>query len=189
MEKKKNNKSLYGFEVIGKDNRRRSRTESKPYDVKMLWQKNHEILGLALSGMSQKDIAERLGIGKVSVSRTVNCELGQKKLAQMREERDGEYIDVSKKIAELAEKAIEVYEEIFDSETISYDLKKKTSDTVLMDLGGHRAPTVVESKSLNIEATMEEVEEFKKLGYQAAKEAGFLIDLPEGKVHDVERIK
>jgi len=185
MEGKKN---LYGFEMTGRDGRRRKRTDSKPYDVKMLWQKNHEILGLALSGMSQKDIAERLNIGKVSVSRTVNCELGQKKLAAMRKERDSEYIDVSKKIAELGEKAIKVYEEIFDSETISYDLKKKTSDTVLMDLGGHRAPTVVESKSLNIEASLEEIDEFKRLGALAAKEAGFLIELPEGEVHELEKI-
>jgi len=180
--------SLYGFEMREPDKRRRKGAKPMLNEVKMLWQKNHEILGMALSGMGQKEIAERVGMCKGSVSRTVNSELGQKKLAEMRKERDGDYIDVSKKIAELSEKAIKVYEEIFEAPGISYDLKKKTSDTVLMDLGGHRAPTKIESKSLSIEATMEEVEEFKRLGHKAAKEAGFLIDIPEGEINESEKI-
>jgi predicted transcriptional regulator len=169
--------SLYGFEMNGVDKRRRE--DNNRQDIKMLWQRNHEILGLALSGLTQKEIAERLDIASITVSSTVNSTLGKKKLAEMRKERDGEYIDVSKRIAELAEKAIEVYEEIFDNPTVSYNLKKKTSDTVLMDLGGHRAPTQIATRSYNINATMEELEEFKKLGYEAAKDAGFLVDIPE----------
>jgi ABC-type Fe3+-hydroxamate transport system substrate-binding protein len=115
----------------------------------------------------------------------VNSELGQKKIAEMREKRDEGYVDVSKKIAELSEKALAVYEEIFDSDTVSYNLKKSTSDTVLMDLGGHRAPTKIDSRSVSVNTSMEELEEFKQAGLRAAKESGFLIELPEGETIDV----
>ena len=179
-------KSLYGFEMNGVDARRKPWPEKKNYNIKMLWQKSHEILGLALSGMSQNDISNELGITKDCVSKTVNSELGQKKLAAMREERDGDFINVSKRIAELAEKAVETYEEIFDSDTISYNLKKATADTVLMDIGGHRAATKIDSRNVSLTASVEELEEFKRLGHKAAKEAGFLIELPEGDYHELK---
>ena len=175
-------KSLYGFEMARGtvDGRRRGKErKNRAYDVKMLWQRNHEILGLALTGLSQEAIAKELGVGKISVSRTVNSELGQKKLSEMRKSRDGEFIGVSKRVAELQEKAMKVYEEIFDSDNISYSLKKKTADTITMDLGGYRAPTVIDSRSVELTATLEELDEFKRLGHKAAEEAGFLIELPE----------
>jgi len=172
-------KSLYGFDMRSIDKRRTAPGTPKSYDIKMLWQKNHEILGLSLSGMSNVDIADRIGLTPRAISATVNSELGQKKLSEMREERDGQYIDIGKRVAELGAKAMNVYEEIFDSDTISYNLKKKTSDTVLMDLGGHRAPTKLESRSVELTATLDEIEEFKRLGCAAAKEAGLLVELPE----------
>jgi len=179
-EEPKRLKNLYGFEVREPDKRRNLDGSRKIHDCKMLWQRQHEILGLALGGMSNKDIAAQLGITPVTVSHAVNGELGMKKLSQMRKERDGEFIDVAKKVEELSEKALKIYEEIFDSETISYELKKKTADTVTMDLGGHRAPTVIDSRSVEVTATMDELDEFKRLGHKAAKDAGFLIELPEG---------
>lgn len=174
--------SLYGFQMTSKDRRRKP--QRKYEDIKMLWQRQHEMLGLYLSGMSQKEVADRLGVTPYSVSMAVNSELGQKKISEMREKRDEDYIDVSKKIAELSEKALAVYEEIFDSDTISYNLKKSTSDTVLMDLGGHRSPTKIDSRSVNLTASIDELEEFKQAGLRAAKESGFLIDLPEGETID-----
>lgn len=178
--------SLYGFETIGVD-RRRVEKKSIP-DIKHLWQKNHEILGLCLQGFSTKDIAETLNICRTTVSNTLNSELGQKKLSEMRKERDGEFIDVSKKIAELSEKALEMYEQIFDSTTISHNLKKSTADTVLMDLGGHRAPTKIDSRHITTTATLEEIEEFKRLGHIAAKEAGYLIEIKEETEDEPEKI-
>ena len=177
MDRIERRKNLYGFEVRELD-QRRSTTRYAP-EIKQLWQRSHEILGLALQGYTNVQIAEALNITPTCVTTTVNSELGEKKLADMRKERDGGFIDVSRKIKELSEKALKTYEEIFDSDTISYNLKKATSDTVLMDLGGHRAPTKIDSRSVSLTASIDELEEFKRLGYQAAKEAGFLIDLPE----------
>lgn len=176
MEKMK--KSLYGWEVRKVDKRRVPDGE-KVHDIQQLWQRSHEILGLALQGLSNKDIAKELKVHPGTVSDTINSELGKKKLSELRKERDGEFIDVSKKINEIAEKALKVYDEILDSETISYDLKKKTADTVLMDIGGHRAPTQIQSQSISTTATFEEIEEFKRIGHLAAKDAGYLIEIPK----------
>lgn len=171
--------SLYGFKMREPDKRRKDWGEKKNFNINMLWQRSHEILGLALSGMSQEDISTYLGVSKDCVCKTMNSELGQEKLASMREERDGGYIDVSKRVAQLSEKAIKMYDEIFDSDTISYNLKKATADTVLMDLGGHRAPTKIDTRSMHLTASVEEINEFKRLGVQAAKESGYLIELEE----------
>lgn len=183
MDRIERRKNLYGLEVRELDQRRTS-TKYSP-EIKQLWQRSHEILGLALQGYTNVQIAKALNVTPACITNTINSELGEKKLASMRKERDGEFIDVSRKIKELSEKALKVYEEIFDSDTISYNLKKSTSDTVLMDLGGHRAPTKIDSRSVSLTASVEELEEFKQLGYKAAKEAGFLIDLPEEHTADV----
>jgi len=178
----KSRKSLYGFETRAIDNRRSD--DKTSYDIKSLWQRSHEIIGLALQGHKQSDIATLLNITPVTVSNTLNSELGQKKLSSMREKRDENLVDVSKEVVRLSEKALEVYEEIFDSETVSYNLKKDAADTVLMDLGGHRAPTKVDTRSLHMTATPEEITEFKRLGIKAAKESGYLIEI-EGEGHNV----
>jgi len=176
-------KTLYGFEVRVPDRRRTERKAA--YDIQQLWQRNHEILGLALLGHDSKDIALLMGVHPVTVSNTINSTLGKEKLSRMRKERDEGIINVSEKVAEMSAKALEVYEEIFNNETVSLSLKKQTADTVLMDLGGHRAPTKIDSRNLNVSATTEELEEFKKLGKIAAKEAGFLIKLDsEGESHE-----
>jgi DNA-binding CsgD family transcriptional regulator len=135
--------TLYGFETRSSDGRCSDRSGS--YDIKRLWQRNHEILGLALQGFDNKKIAALLGLSEATVSNTLNSTLGKEKLAEMRQERDSEFVNVSKEVSRLAEKALQAYEAIFDSPNASPNLKKETADTVLMDLGGHRAPTKIDS--------------------------------------------
>lgn len=172
--------SLYGFEMTEPDLRFTNRDSRSSYNIKSLWQRNHEIIGLKLQGHSNKDIALMLDVTPQTVSNTLNSEMGIEKISKMREKRDEEYIDVSKRTSELLEKAMKVYEEIFDSSTVSYNLKKAAADTVVMDIGGHRAPTKVQTQSIQTTATLEEIESFKQRGKMAAKEAGFLVEIPEG---------
>ena len=169
--------SLYGFEMAEPDLRRSER--GSVHDIKQLWQRSHEIIGLALQGVKQKKIAEILDISPVTVSNTLNSPIGMKKLSRLRKARDEENVKVSEEVARLAEKAIAVYEDILDSETASLSLKKDTADTVLMDLGGHRAPTKLDSRHLNITATKQEIEEFKRRGIKAAIECGMPIMIPD----------
>ena len=179
--------SLYGFEMTEPDLRFTNRDSSSSYNIKSLWQRNHEIIGLKLQGHSNKDIALMLDVTPQTVSNTLNSEMGIEKISKMREKRDEEYIDVSKRTSELLEKAMKIYEEIFDSPTVSYNLKKAAADTVVMDIGGHRAPTKVQTQNIQTTATLEEIESFKQRGKMAAKEAGFLIEIPEGDQNEFEK--
>jgi len=179
-------KSLYGFEVREVDNRRTNREGC--YDIKQLWQRSHEIIGLALQGMKQVEIAEVLNISPVTVSNTLNSTLGREKLSDMREDRDEHYKKLSKRIQEVAMKAIETYDKIFDSPSYDPRLKKETADTVLLDISGLRAPTKIQSdhRSLNLTATAQEIEEFKRRGIEAAREAGKLVILDNVEQEEVE---
>jgi predicted transcriptional regulator len=168
--------SLYGFEVRETDDRRSDRCHT--YDIKQLWQRSHEILGLALQGMKQVEIAKILNISPVTVSNTLNSTLGKEKLAGMRAARDEEYIDINEKVKELTIRSLNVYEELLQP-TIDPRMKKETADTVVLDIAGMRAPVKIRSESLNATASLEEIEDFKKRGIEAARDAGLLIEVKQ----------
>lgn len=172
-------KSLYGFDVRVPDERRKEDRET--YNIKQLWQRSHEIIGLALQGLKYTEIADILGITPQTVSNTLNSDLGKEKLATLRERRDDEVVNVLGEIERLRKKALQVYEDIIDNDTVSFDLKKKTADTILLDIDGNRAPTKFQSTNAHFIATEEEIAEFKQRGLKAAKESGMLIDVTPGK--------
>lgn len=171
-----NQVTLYGFEMREQDKRR---TRSGQYDVKQLWQRSHEIIGLALQGMKQSEIAKILGITQATVSNTLNSQLGKEKLSSMRENRDKEFTDLSVKVRQLIEEGMEVYHETMVNRGLDPEIRLRAADTVCMDIGGMRAPVKTETKNLTAHATLEEIEEFKRRGIAAAKESGQLIDIPE----------
>ena len=174
--------SLYGFEVREKDNRRAEPSERKTYNIQQLWQRTHEIIGLTLLGMKETEVAKTLNIHPQTVSNTVNSELGRKKLSQMRKERDEEFIGVAEEITKLFPLAIETYEKILKGEGKS-KIQKDTADTVLMDIGGHRAPTKISSESVHAFLTKADIEEFKKRGIAAARASGMLVEeIPNAEV-------
>ena len=170
-----NRNSLYGFEMRTVDNRRAPEGERKTYDIKQLWQRSHEILRLAMFIPCQKRIAEILGITEATVSNTLNSELGRKKLSQLRLKRDEESIDVMKEVDKLLPKALATYEKIIAGDNIS-KLQKETADTLLMDLGGYKAPTKTVSQSAHLHLTGDEIEKFKERGLEAARSAGMIVD-------------
>ena len=175
-----NNVTLYGFESRDVDRRRTDREHT--HDIKSLWQRNHEIIGLAVNGLKGTEIAKILGISPVTVSNTLNSTLGKKKISEMRRKRDGNYLDVAKRIAQIRDRGLDTYEELLDDEKVDPKLRKEVADTVVLDIAGMRAPARTEARNINIHATPEEIEEFKRRGIEAAKRAGKLIVIPdEGK--------
>ena len=177
--------SLYGFETRPNvDNRRTERNGM--YDIKQLWQRSHEIIGLALIGHKNVDIAKTLGITESCVSNTLNGPLGSEKLGEMRGERDEGFKKVADRITELTQKAMQVYEDIFDSDTASLDLKRKAADTVTLELAGHRAPTKIDSRNINLTATPAELEEFKSRGQKAMLESGIIDITPRIETNESE---
>ena len=162
---------LYGFEFRDVDQRRVEKR--KNYDIKQLWQRSHEIINLAAQGFKNTDIAEILGITPATVSNTLNGELGQKKLSEIRQSRDEDARKNSEKIRILTAKAIQVYHEIFDNEDGQATLKdrKEVADTVVLELSGLRAPTKTQNFNVSTVLTPDEINSFKERGLRAAREA------------------
>ena len=93
----------------------------------------------------------------------------------MRKERDESAIDVVKEVAKMFPKALEIYNKILDGEDVT-KMQKDTADTVVMDIGGHRAPTKTQSQGGFLHMTPADIEEFKKRGIEAAKTSGLIVD-------------
>ena len=157
---------------------KRRGTGQRRFDIKQLWNQNHEILRLSFLGWRNIEIAKRLNISPITVSNTINSTLGQKKLQNMREKRDSEVIGISEKIANLAEGAVKVYEEIIkdDEGRVSMSLKKNTADTILKDILGHQAPKKVEGKFAHAHLDSETIETIKQRHKEAAAAAGILAE-------------
>ena len=169
-------KGLYGFDFREPDKRRVD--NRKTYEIKSLWQRSHEIINLAARGYKNLDIADILGITPATVSNTLNSELGERKLSDIRFGRDEEAKKTSEKIRVLTNKALQTYHDIFDDESGESNLKDKkaVADTVVLELSGLRAPTKIHSVSASYTLTDEELENFKKRGLEAAREAGIAIE-------------
>jgi predicted transcriptional regulator len=175
---------LYGFEFRDVDQRRVPEGEEKStYNIKQLWQRSHEIINLAARGFKNTDIAKILGITPACVSLTLNSDLGQKKLSEIRGCRDEEAKVTTEAIRVLTEKALATYHEIFDNENGEATLKdrKDVADTILLELSGLRAPTKVQTSSVSMTLSAEEIAEFKRRGARASAEMGEVIDINEEK--------
>lgn len=170
---------LYGFEFLEEDQRRVP--ERKRYEVKALWQRQHEIINLAARGMKQTEIADILNITPACVSDTLNSQLGQMKLSEIRKARDDDAKKFNEKIRVLTNKALNKYHEIFDNEdgNATVEQQRRVADTVLLELSGLRAPTRVQSESISYRLTPEEFREFLKRGTKACEDAGKPIQIPE----------
>lgn len=181
--------NLYGFEFREEDGRRSE--ERKTYNIKQLWQRNHEILNLVSQGLNHNLVAEIVGVTPACVSQTVNSDLGKAKLSEIRQDRDDEAKKNYEKIRVLTAKALLVYHEILDNETGEATLKerKDVSDTVVLELSGLRVPTKVQGSYLSTTLTKEELEEFKDRGRKAIEQSGKTIDItsiPIGNDNEVE---
>jgi len=159
---------LYGQEYREIDKRRAAEGERKTYDIKGLWQRSHEIINLAARGFKNTEIAEIVGCTPATVSSTINSELGERKLSDIRESRDDEARKVTEKIRVLTKRAIQTYHEIFDDESGESTMKdrKAVADTVLLELSGLRSPT----KHISTTLSAEEIEAFKLRGKQAIEQ-------------------
>ena len=180
--------SLYGFEVRIPDKRRVEPEERKTYNIQQLWQRTHEIIALTLLGMKEVDVAKSLNIHPQTVSNTINSDLGRKKLSEMREERDKDFTKVAEETARLFPIAMKTYERILEGEERS-KLQKEVADTIVMDIGGFRAPTKVQGEHVHAFLGREEIEEFKKRGIAAAKASGMLVEeIPEAKITEKDKV-
>lgn len=185
MEEDKKNgerKSLYGFKVREPDERLTKNPSGRIYEIKRLWSRSHEIVQLDSMGYRGSEIANMLNIHPQTVSNTLNSQLGRELQSEVRKTRDERYEDLRDEVLELTEKSLGIYKAILENESV-YGAKmlKETADTVVLNLSGLKAPTVVDSRHLHAHATLEEVEEFKRRGIEAAKASGKIVVIEESK--------
>jgi len=174
--------TLYGFKVREPDRRRERSNEdgSRRFDIKQLWQRSHEILNLALLGHKQTDIARMLSIHPQTVCNTLNSSLGMEVLSDKRRSRDDEYEELHDEVMELTRKSLSIYRQILDNESEGTKLRKETADTIVLELSGIRVPTKIDSRSVNMTLSAEEIAEFKRRGYEAARASGRLVETDDG---------
>lgn len=167
---------LYGFEFRDVDRRMVPEGQKRKWNIKRLWQRNHEIVNLAVQGFKNKDIALILNIDPQTVSDTLNSDLGRQKLSEMRKGRDEEAKKTAEKIRTIADKALNIYHELFDDDSGQVSLKDKGNfaGEFLKEISGLRAPTKIQSQSMSMVLTPEELEAFKKRGQAAINGEEFI---------------
>jgi len=175
---------------LGGDGRRRSVATVGPKrkngNLLNLWQRNHEIINLHVSGFKNTEIAEILNISLVTVSNTINSTVAVPKIDELRKERDKDAVVVQERIRILRNKALDVYDEVLtkfeESEdgtiterAVPMSTKLRVADTVMLEFSGFRVPVKTETKSLHM--TPQDLEAFKARGMESARAAGLIVDI------------
>jgi hypothetical protein len=163
------------------DRRRKDRKSLKTFELGRLNQRHHEVLNLAVLGISNEMIGQAVGLNPAHVSRIVTSELGQQKMALLRGARDMDTVDVAKRIQNLVPKALDIYEKILSEELTpgssphggaNIALQKATADTIMKDFSGHAVPKKVLVGHAKV--TPELLNELKEAGKAAARECGLI---------------
>lgn len=148
----------------------RRSVERKTFTVENIWNSHREIMRLALTGMKQADIARELGVSEVMVSYTLNSPVVKRQLDVMQAARDIDAVDVSKRIQEVAPRALEVLEELLEDANDAIRFKTATD---LLDRAGHAAVKTLRTQSLSVHLDKDDLEEIK----QRAREIGLCVDV------------
>jgi len=160
----------------------RSSDDRKLYDIKKLWSRHKEIIRLeALGCYTHVEIAQLCGCTPQTVQLILNSTLGKEASTALCAVRDAEFEQQRDKIMEMTWKALDVYNEIIDNPNESNKLKKEVADNVLLELSGHKAATKIQTQSVSTVLSADELAEFKSRAFNAAKAAGKIIDVGEGK--------
>ena len=148
----------------------RRSVERKTFTVENIWNSHREIMRLALTGMKQADIARELGVSEVMVSYTLNSPVVKRQLDVMQAARDIDAVDVSKRIQEVAPRALEVLEELLEDANDAIRFKTATD---LLDRAGHAAVKTLRTQSFSVHLDKDDLEEIK----QRAREIGLCVDV------------
>jgi predicted transcriptional regulator len=182
---------LYGNLIRENDLRRVSREDKSTYDIKSFWQRHHEICNLAAQGFKQTEIAYILGIHPQTVSNTLNSTLGEEKLSIIRKERDEDAKLMVERIRVLRDKALKVYQKLFDGvdeegtpvdSTISQQLH--AADVVTLELAQLKAPTKIQATSTHTVLTGQELLAIKERAIKEAKNCGLVIEVEAEEVNE-----
>jgi predicted transcriptional regulator len=182
---------LYGNLIREADQRRVSREDKSTYDIKAFWQRHHEICNLAAQGFKQTEIAYILGIHPQTVSNTLNSTLGEEKLSIIRKERDEDAKLMIERIRVLRDKALKVYQELFDqhdesgnSVDCSMTQRLHAADVVTLEIAQMKAPTRIQATSTHTILTGQDLLAIKERAIKEAKNCGLVIEAEAEEVNE-----
>jgi len=150
--------------------RHRLESTHKKYQVEQMWDVHHSIIRMALTGMKYVEIASALRISPVTVSYTLRSPIVLRQLEQMRAVVDLESVDVAKKIAELAPRAVEVLEDLLDNNLPNVQLK--AAESVLDRAGFAAVQRIKVDSTLTHHFSADEITDIKN----RARDIGLLVD-------------
>lgn len=110
---------------------RMARATTERFEVQKIWNITHEIMRLHVLGLKNVEIADRLGITAATVSNAVNSSLVKRQVAIMQAARDANTVDIAKRVAELAPKALQVMEDILDSDVETGAVRLRAATEIL----------------------------------------------------------
>lgn len=138
----------------------------KGWQIAEMWDNHHEIARLIVLGMTNKEVAEKLGCTPQTVSNVRNSPVVQDKISLLQAARDCDCVELSAEIAEMGPIALKRIREALETgqvlgkEVNAATLLKEANNVI--DRVEGKAVQRIESKNLNATLTLEDIESIKQ---------------------------
>lgn len=153
------------------------------YELKKLRSRHHQIIRLKASGkFKNKEIAEIVNVTPQTVSNTLNSELAQRKMAQLQDDIDDQFMDLMAELRKLAEVGVEEIRDALLNETVSKEERLDLAQDLLDRTGYGKTSNLNINKRQVTDKDIEEIrEEAKKEAEESGKleEANIIVDEEE----------
>lgn len=154
--------------------------KTKTYEVTKMQELHHEIAGRLLLGQKHKRIAEALNCSPQLVSNVANSPIVKEKLELMRAVRDGQIIDLSAEIKNLAPLAVLRLKEALEKGTVlgkevsASGILKEANNAIDREIG--KAAQTINTKNIHAHLSIEDLDKIKERAAQLAAQAGQLAE-------------
>ena len=135
--------------------------------------RHREIIRLSFLGLKQREIAKRLGVSESFIYNVLSSPLSRDHLEMMQQVQDAEVLEIKRRIATIAPKAVEMLNEILMTQDATYSVKLQAAKDIL-DRAGYSPVRKLDSRHLHSYLTKEDLDELREKAVLAAIQAGVL---------------
>lgn len=135
------------------------------YEPKKVHEKYREMARLHVLGLNNKEIAETLNVSHVTVGYAINYPAAQEVIKHLRDLRDHNTAEVTRRIQGMVPKVLDTFNEMLDEETTPASVKA-TLGKDLLDRAGFGAVKKVQTHNTELILTAEDM---KKIHARAAE--------------------
>jgi len=148
---------------------------TKKYDLKSVSSRQHEILRMVTLGMTNKQVAERLGCSPQTVSIVRNSSLGRLQLEIFKQRADEDTLEVSHKLRSLAPGAIATIEALMTNEEAPSAVRLNAAKD-LLDRAGYAAERRMSVRSTSVQLSPDDLANLRNEALERARENGLLVE-------------